>query len=558
MTALSTTAAAESKSEPFTIDYIEYVIVDNEYAEITNVIHCDYDYLTLPSSINHNGTTYAVKKISEYALSNCQLTSITIPSSVTDIENNPFQHCISLDNIFVDNDNPKYTDIDGVLYDIDKTTLISCPTTRINCTIPDSVTTIGDHAFANCKVISITLPNSVTTIDNWAFNSCYDLNTITIPTSVKTIGSFAFIFCKSLRKVTIPYSVSEIGDNPFCNCSSLENISVMGTSGCQFWAIDGILYNVERTKLIACPGAKKECIIGPSVETIGNRAFGGCNNLVSVNLPNSVTTIGTGAFASCNKLQSISLPNSVTTIGSDAFIVCISLDSIIIPNSVTTIGARAFWCCHELKSLYLGNSIHTIDEMAFAGCPLKTIHTFAQECPVSGNSAFFETPADAVVYVPKESLESYQSGWSEWFSDFRILGGLEINLNTTSLEMNIGDTQHLIATITKEDDVPIVSESWESSNPAVSTVENGKVTAVGTGEATITYTAVDGLCQNTYSASCKLIVSELDGINSTAVNNASQQIMYYNLNGSHIPAETLAPGLYIKRQGSKTEKILVK
>ena len=75
-----------------------------------------------------------------------------------------------------------------------------------------------------------------------------------------------------------------------------------------------------------------------SVTSIGDRAFGYCTSLTSIEIPNSVTSIGNYAFSDCLSLTSIEIPNSVTSIGYGAFIECTSLTSIEIPNSVISIG----------------------------------------------------------------------------------------------------------------------------------------------------------------------------------------------------------------------------
>ena len=104
------------------------------------------------------------------------------------------------------------------------------------------------------------------------------------------------------------------------------------------------------------------------VTTIGEWAFGYCDSLTSVTIPNSVTTIGEGAFYNCSSLTSITIPDSVTTIGDWAFGYCSSLTSITIPDSVTTIGDYAFYSCDNLTSVTISDSVTTIGEYAFADC----------------------------------------------------------------------------------------------------------------------------------------------------------------------------------------------
>ena len=87
-------------------------------------------------------------------------------------------------------------------------------------TIPDSVTSIGDAAFSNCRSLtSITIPDSVTSIGNWTFYECTSLKSITIPGSVTSIGDYAFRGCTSLNSVTIPDSVTSIGSYAFDECA---------------------------------------------------------------------------------------------------------------------------------------------------------------------------------------------------------------------------------------------------------------------------------------------------------------------------------------------------
>ena len=97
-------------------------------------------------------------------------------------------------------------------------------------TIPSSVTSIGEYAFAYCSSLtSMTIPESVTFIVNSAFYGCSGLTSITIPEGVTTIGYQAFYGCTSLTSMTIPESVTSIGENAFYGCSSLKTINYTGT-----------------------------------------------------------------------------------------------------------------------------------------------------------------------------------------------------------------------------------------------------------------------------------------------------------------------------------------
>ena len=133
-----------------------------------------------------------------YSFSRCSsLTSVTIPNSVTSIENNAFYGCGSLTNL----------------------------------TIPNSVTSIGEAAFYGCRSLtSLTIPNSVISIAREAFSSCSSLTNLTIGNSVASIGEMAFYGCRSLTNLTIPDSVTSIGGSAFSFGTNLTGIYFEGNS----------------------------------------------------------------------------------------------------------------------------------------------------------------------------------------------------------------------------------------------------------------------------------------------------------------------------------------
>ena len=176
----------------------------------------------------------SVTSIGESAFAFCTgLTSVTIPDSVTSIGDEAFNNCTRLTSITVKEGNPKYSsDEYGVLFNKDKTLLIQYPigNKRTSYTIPDSVTSIGDWAFAQCTgLTSVTIGNSVTSIGEAAFWLCTSLTSVTIPNSVTSIGSSAFSMCVSLTSVTIPDSVTSIGNGAFYFCTSLTDVYYTGS-----------------------------------------------------------------------------------------------------------------------------------------------------------------------------------------------------------------------------------------------------------------------------------------------------------------------------------------
>ena len=290
----------------------------------------------------------SVTSISDYAFNDCtSLTSVTIPDSVTSIDDWTFSSCTSLTSIEVSGNNKNYSSADGVLFNKDKSELITYPAGKTDSeyVIPNSVISIGDSAFENCtSLTSVTIPDSVTSIGRYTFENCTSLTSVTIPNSVTSIGDYAFYNCTSLTSVTIPDSVTSIGSGAFSNCTSLTSIEVSGNNK-SYSSADGVLFNKDKTELITYPAGKtdSEYVIPNSVTSIGYSAFENCTSLTSVTIPNDVTSIGYGVFQGCTSLTSVTIPNSVTSIDSSAFSSCTSLIGITIPNSVTSIGDSAFY-----------------------------------------------------------------------------------------------------------------------------------------------------------------------------------------------------------------------
>ncbi len=145
-----------------------------------------------------------VTSIGDYAFYGCEsLASITIPDSVTNI-GSAFFDCTSLTSIEVLDNNKNYSSIDGVLFNKDKTELITYPAgkTASEYAIPNSVTSIGRYAFDHCESLaSVTIPNSVTNIGDYAFLDCTSLTSITIPNTVTIIGNGAFMGCTNFKDV---------------------------------------------------------------------------------------------------------------------------------------------------------------------------------------------------------------------------------------------------------------------------------------------------------------------------------------------------------------------
>ena len=307
----------------------------------------------------------SVTSISDSAFYNCSsLTSVTIPDSVTSISDSAFYNCSSLTSIIVDKNNAVYKSIDGNLYMKDGKTLklYAIGKTATSFTIPDSVTSIGSSAFSGCESLtSIIIPDSVTSIGSSTFSRCDSLTSITIPNSITSIDDGAFHNCYKLVEV-INKSDLDItkgsSNNGHIAYYALEvhngGSKIVNKDGYLFYKADGINYLVDYT------GIDSNITLPTNYNgenyVINGHAFYNNDNLMSVTIPSKVTSIGDGAFASCNKLTSVTIPNSVTSIGYGAFAYCDKLTSVTIPDSVTSIDSSAFLNCTSLTSVEFKNT----------------------------------------------------------------------------------------------------------------------------------------------------------------------------------------------------------
>lgn len=303
-------------------------------------------------------------------------------------------------------------------------------------TVPESVDgkpVVGIEEFVfreRTDLKTVALPPTLLAISRFGFYGCTGLQRITVPPHVKAIGMNAFQFCSSLGEIYLPASISQIGPMCFVECGSLKTISVDETNE-HFTSVDGILYDKQVTKLIVCPAGKRgELKIPPSVKTVCELSFLGCDKLRRIVIPDSVTELQNQAFHGCSaarevlgafefdlsveglsltryfgrdtsvvipekiggrevvmlagcfkdqgKITAVSIPKTVRGISPMTFHDCSRLTGVVLPDALTHIGYQAFEGCSSLGDIAIPASVEKIGGGCFNNCSSMKAITVAE------------------------------------------------------------------------------------------------------------------------------------------------------------------------------------
>ena len=318
----------------------------------------------------------SVTNFDYYALESARLTSLELPAGFTTFRH-PFWYDNYLTAITVNPSNTNYVAENGVLFNFNKTTLVSYPSRKSGTTysIPSTVTAIGHFAFqANRNLTQIVISGNITSIGDFAFNAAQALRTVEIGATVTSFGQSALHFSPNLETVTV--SASNL------NYSSDAN---------------GILYNKNKSTLIIFPAA---------------------NSTTSFTTPNTVTSIYLSAFSYTKNLLTADF-SSVTTLTGQTFMDSSSIQEVTFGNSITTLNSQTFQSASALKRVYLGTGFTTIVDGSFYGntrlsCVIyggsnSTIQNYAYPnsvVPVASSSSCLADPA----FTLSSSTESATAG----------------------------------------------------------------------------------------------------------------------------------------------------
>ena len=237
-------------------------------------------------------------------------------------------------------------------------------------TIPNSVTSIGNCAFLHCGFKSIIIPDNVTHMSSNAFWGCYNITIYCEAESKPDNWAYDWNDTAPMEEpnVYLPVVWGYIDwSNVYEYTNNGDSITINKYIGTDTEVeipskIDGLPVTAIADYAFVWCSSLTSIVIPDRVTSIGWYAFYGCSSLASVVIGDSVTSIGYYAFSGCSSLTSVVIGDSVTSIGYSAFSYCSSLTSVVIGDSVTSIGDVAFMACHNLLSV---TSHIAIDDFVF-------------------------------------------------------------------------------------------------------------------------------------------------------------------------------------------------
>ena len=516
----------------------------------------DLTNLTIPNSVTSIGS---------YVFDDCSgLTSITIPKSVTSIGIRVFEGCSGLTSMKVESGNSKYDSRNNcnAIIETNSNKLINgCK----NTTIPNTVTSIGEDAFSGCNSLtSISIPASIISIGDYAFHNCTGLSKITCFATTPPV-IYSHTFPSSVTNRAYLYVLAE-SLNAYHNASYWKNfiyiqeIPVLATS-ISLNQTSATLYMGNTLQLIATvlPSATTDKTVSwssnnTSVATVSSnglvtpkstgsatitvRTEDGSNltaqcivtvkqYATSISLSETNVTICTGntlqltatvlPTTTSNPSVTWSSSNtSVATVSSSGVVTAKSTGSAVI-TAKTVDGSNLSASCNvTVKQLATSISLNKTSETLYMGNTLQLIATVYPNS-TSDKSVSWSSSNTAVATVSSDGLVTPKSTGTATII-VRTKDGSNltaqcvvtvkqlassISLNKVSATLYLNQTLQLAATVSPSNatDKSVV---WSSSNNSIATVSStGLVTAIATGNATITATTADG---SDLSATCVITV----------------------------------------------------
>ena len=339
-----------------------------------------------------------VKTIGEQALSNCtSLTSVTLPASVETIGDRAFMGCTMLasvtipegpthlgTNLFRGDWELKSILLPQSLTQLDESVFSSCGIETI--TIPDNVTVIGKKAFFASGLTDISIPAGVTDIGDRAFSQTR-LTSVTVPATIRSFGKYIFSECVDLHTAVLAEGITRVSDGMFRDCTNLADVTLPQT-----------LTAIAQQAFSGCTDLEHIALPETTVK-YGACAFSG-TYLTDVRFPAGTSYLGKGVLSNMPVLQQITLPDGLTTCGAELLSKNPALKSVRLPAGLTAVSDGMFSGCTALQSIDLPDTVAYIGESAFSGCTALTDLTFPAGLESFGREALQGCSSLTEITVP--------------------------------------------------------------------------------------------------------------------------------------------------------------
>lgn len=328
----------------------------------------------------------SLKYIKKFAFYNTGIKTITIPKNVFEIHNSAFMNCSNFKSYEVDENNPCFLSLNGILCNKQKNKIYSCPS---NWVLKDEVT---NEAFSFSKNGKFKISGNIVYISPGAFSFHKNKNAIkfiAVNTNNKNyVSYYNSVFSKDYKTLYIP--------NPIPKTYSLysdkvENIAPYAFAGS----------NVTNVSLKST-----------NIKNISEHAFYECKNLEIISLPTNIEksdqkkSIGQEAFGCCEKLEDIVIPAGYTDIEDYAFSKCKNLEKVYIPTSVINIGEGAFEFTN-IKEMRFSESTENIGDNIFNNCEQLNSITFPKNFENFKIQSLYGCINLKNIYVPKNYNVKY-------------------------------------------------------------------------------------------------------------------------------------------------------
>ncbi|MCH5188257.1 MAG: leucine-rich repeat domain-containing protein [Oscillospiraceae bacterium] len=304
-------------------------------------------------------------------------------------------------------------------------------------TIEEGVTTVGINAFCSMEAMeSVSLPASLNSIRDYAFAGT-PLTSVDIPGGVRRIGCGAFMQT-NIRQVTVPEG-AELDESVFYYCRELKTAvlpksltavpkGLFKYTGLEEYTIPSNVTKIGVEAFMGCASLKK-IKLHEGMTDIGEHAFNGCTTLSSVDWPSTVVAVPDFAFCDCSSLTEITLPEGVEAIGPSAFFGCKGMASVTLPGTLKSISGRAFWGT-GIRELNLPNSVTEVGDYAFH-CPELRSATLSKNMTSISYGLFYG--CEKLEKINLASLDNLAYIGGSAFSGCNSLRELTIPKNVTEI-----------------------------------------------------------------------------------------------------------------------------